>query len=116
SGGPLLVAWPRLPCWSPAHADGALGDLAAGCDVSIGPLFAGGLYLLAIARPQPELLSLICRPRPGPEALGAFLDAVQRSGLAVGLLRAERGLQTAPDVRAALADPLLDPELRELLS
>jgi hypothetical protein len=33
----------------------------------------------------------------------------------VGLLRAERGLRRPGDVRAALADPLLDHELRELL-
>jgi hypothetical protein len=31
------------------------------------------------------------------------------------MLRAERGLRSPSDVRAALADPLLDPELRALL-
>ncbi|MGH2875990.1 MAG: hypothetical protein ACRDLV_07045 [Solirubrobacteraceae bacterium] len=116
SGDPLLVVWPRLPRWLPAHAEGALDDLVAGCDVSIGPVFAGGLYLLAIARRRPELLALIRPPDLGPDAFGTALDAVQSSGLAVGLLRAERGLRTAADVRAALADPLLDDELRALLS
>lgn len=116
AGAPLLIAWPRLPRWLPAHAEGALGDLDAGCDVSIGPVFTGGLYLLAIARARPELLALIHPPDTGPDAFGTALDAVQRSGLAVGLLRAERGLRTVADVRAALADPLLDDELRALLS
>ena len=36
-------------------------------------------------------------------------------GRVIGLLRAERGLARPADVRAALADPLLDPELRALL-
>lgn len=114
--GPVLIAWPCLARWLPEHAEGALGDLAAGCDVSIGPVFSGGLYLLAIARPRAELLALTRPPDPGPDTFGTALDAVQRSGLAVGLLRAERGLRTVSDMRAALADPLLDDEMRTLLS
>jgi hypothetical protein len=43
------------------------------------------------------------------------LGAINEAGVAVGLLRAERGLRRPADVRAALADPLLDAELRALL-
>lgn len=116
AGTPVLVVWPQLPRWPAEHAAGALGDLEAGCGLSLGPVFSGGLYLLALAREHPALLDLLRPARFGPDALGPALDAVQRAGVGVGLLRAERGLRTAADVQAALADPLLDPELRALLS
>ena len=45
----------------------------------------------------------------------AFL-AAHEAGVEVGLLRPERGLRTESDIAAALADPLLDGELRGLLS
>ncbi|MGH2915365.1 MAG: hypothetical protein ACRDMX_10285 [Solirubrobacteraceae bacterium] len=156
-GGSVLVAWPALGHWRSEHAAAALDDLAHGCDVSIGPLFDGGLYLLALARPEPEILALLDGqrlgdvPRPGDAGAGggaapagvggaegraaptgaggaegraapsgraglpAALDAVQGAGLAVGLLHAERGLRTVADLRAALADPMLDPELAAIL-
>ena len=44
------------------------------------------------------------------------LGAAQLEGLQAGLLRAERGLRSPGDVRAALADPLLDAELAALLA
>ena len=114
--GPLLFVWPQLPRWTTEHAAAALGDLRSGCDLSLGPVFSGGLYLLALARAQADLLALLRPSRLGPDGLGPALDTVQRAGVGVGLLRAERGLWTEDDVRAALADPLLDPELRALLS
>ena len=57
-GGPLLIAWPELPVWRPVHGDGALDDLADGCDVAVGPIFDGGFYLLAFAEPLPALLEV----------------------------------------------------------
>jgi hypothetical protein len=48
--------------------------------------------------------------------MGGVLGAINEEGASVGLLRAERGLRRPGDVRAALADPLLDGELRDLLS
>jgi hypothetical protein len=42
-------------------------------------------------------------------------EAANSAGIEVGLLRAERGLHSLEDMRAAVADPLLDPELRDLL-
>ncbi len=110
-GGPLLIAWPELAVWRPVHGDGALGDLADGCGASVGPLFDGGFYLLALAESLPALLEL---PR-GPDAMNRAFTAALEAELQIGLLRAERGLRTAADVAAALADPLLDADLRDLL-
>jgi hypothetical protein len=44
----------------------------------------------------------------------AFM-AAHGAGVEAGMLRAERGLHSLEDVCAALADPLLDGELRALL-
>jgi glycosyltransferase A (GT-A) superfamily protein (DUF2064 family) len=113
--GPLLVVWPDLPRWRAEHARSALDDLAAGCGVSVGPVFDGGFYLLALQRPVPSLFELAAEAWSSPDAMGLALDVIHRAGLETGLLRTERGLRRAADVRAALADPLLDPELRSIL-
>lgn len=113
--GAVVVAWPSLPMWRAAHADGALGDLRAGCDVSVGPVLDGGFYLLALARPVPALFDLPDDSWASPAAMGRILTAAHEAGLSAGLLRAERGLRRSADVAAALADPLLDTELRRVL-
>jgi glycosyltransferase A (GT-A) superfamily protein (DUF2064 family) len=113
--GPVLVAWPCLPCWRAEHARGALEDLAAGCDVSVGPVFDGGFYLMALGRPAPSLFALSADAWSSPDGIGGALAVIDHAGLQAGLLRPERGLRRAADVRAALADPLLDPELRSIL-
>jgi hypothetical protein len=114
--GPLLVAWPDLPVWRREHGRAALEDLSDGCAVSVGPVFDGGFYLLALAGLVPALFGAPEHVWRGPDAMGRALAAASEAGLEVGLLRAERGLHSIPDVRAALADPLLDPELRGLLA
>lgn len=108
---PLLIARPELPVWRALHGAAALSDLADGCGVAVGPVFDGGFYLVGLARPLPGLLEL----RDGPEAMNQAFVAAHEAGVEVGLLRAERGLRSAADVAAALADPLLDEELRGLL-
>jgi uncharacterized protein len=113
--GPLLVMWPELPRWRAEHAGSALDDLAAGCGVSVGPVFDGGFYLVALRRPVPALFELAAEAWSSPDAMGRALDVVHRAGLEAGLLHTERGLRLAADARAALADPLLDPELRSIL-
>lgn len=114
--GPVLVVWPRLARWRPEHADGALADLAAGCDLVFGPIVDGGFYLLGLAAPTPDVLALL---KDGFETMpgtpGALAAAAQ-SGLEIGYLRPERGLRSADDVAAALADPLTPRGLTELLS
>jgi glycosyltransferase A (GT-A) superfamily protein (DUF2064 family) len=114
-GGPTLIVWPELPVWLPETGAAALDDLAAGCAVSIGPVFDGALYLLALPEPNPELLALGERPWQGVQALDRVFNVVEGQQLEVGLLRAERGLRRPGDVRALRADPLTDAELREML-
>ncbi|MGZ4168228.1 MAG: DUF2064 domain-containing protein [Solirubrobacteraceae bacterium] len=115
-GGAVLVIWPALPRWGPEHAEGVLDDLASGCDASVGPVFDGGLYMLALRRVLPALFALPGETWESPDAMGRVLGAINDEGAPVGLLRAERGLRREADVRAALADPLLDEELRALLA
>jgi hypothetical protein len=116
AAGPLLVVWPDLPRWPPVHLDAALSDLADGCDLSLGPVFDGGFYLLALARPLPGLLDLPAESWRRPDAMAMTLAVAAKGDVAAGLLRAERALRTPADVAAALADPLLDRDLRKLLS
>lgn len=114
--GPLLMVWPDLSRWRPAHLDAALSDLADGCDLAVGPVFDGGFYLLGLAHPMPGLLELADDAWHSPDAMAMTLAVAARGGVEAGLLRAERALRTPGDVAAALADPLLDNELRGLLA
>jgi glycosyltransferase A (GT-A) superfamily protein (DUF2064 family) len=107
SVGPIFVVWPDLARFSDAAAVGARLDLAAGTDLVLGPVFDGGYYLIALARPLPSLFAM---PEPvwrGPDSTNQILIAAGEAGLEVGLLRGERALHRPADVRAALADPLL---------
>jgi uncharacterized protein len=107
NSGPLLIVWPDLPRLRPEHATGALRDLAAGCDVVFGPVFDGGLYLAAIARPLPRLFALPENVWRSPDVMTMGIAAARDAGLEIGILRAERALHRPADVRAALADPML---------
>jgi uncharacterized protein len=113
--GPLLIVWPDIPRLRPDHADAALGDLGAGCDVVLGPALEGGFYLIGISRPLPRLFSLPEQAWRSPDAMALGLTAVRDAGLELGLLRVERPLHRPADVRAALADPLLPSELGPVL-
>jgi hypothetical protein len=114
--GPVLVVWPELVRWRSDHATGALDDLADDCEISVGPMFDGGFYLVAFARPVPALVDLPDTAWQTRDPIGLVADAAHRSGLGIGLLRTERGLRTPADVSALLADPLVDDDLRRLLS
>lgn len=105
--GPLVVVWPDLPLLRASHAEAALGDLAAGCDVVFGPVFDGGFYLIAVSRPIPNLFALPEHVWRSADAMTMGLTAARDAGLEVGILRAERALHRPADVRAALADPTL---------
>ena len=113
--GPLLIAWPELMHWRPEHAEAALTDLGDGYELSVGPVFDGGFYLLALAHPLPALFGLPDATWRSRDSLTLVLGAAHAAGVEGGMLRAERGLRSPGDVRAALADPLLDLELRALL-
>jgi hypothetical protein len=112
---PVLVVWPDLPRLRPAHAAAALGDLEAGCDLTLGPVIDGGFYLVGIDRQQPKLFALPDEAWRTSDVMGMALAAGQETGLEVGILRAERALQRPADLRAALVDPTLAPELRGIL-
>lgn len=113
--GPLLIVWPDLPRLRHDHAGAAIGDLQAGCDVVLGPVIDGGLYLVGISHPVPKLFALPEQSWRGRDVMMIGLSAVRDAGLEVGILRAERALHRPSDVRAALADPLLPDALGKIL-
>jgi uncharacterized protein len=114
AGGPLLIVWPDLPRFRPSHAAAALSDLRAGCDVVFGPAIDGGLYLVGVRRPLPELFALPEQTWRN-DVMAVALTAIRDVGFEVGILRAERGLNRPADVRAALADPLLPEDIAAIL-
>ncbi len=113
--GPLLIVWPDLPKLRRVHAWAALDDLNAGCDVVLGPAVDGGLYLIGVARPLPTLFGLPEQAWRSPDVMTMGIAAARDAGLEVGILRAERALHRPADVRAAVADPLLDAKLATIL-
>jgi len=113
--GPLLIVWPDLPTWRPAHGHGALGDLRDGCDVVLGPVCEGGFYLVGISRPTSELFKLPESTWRGSDAMSLAAAASNHAGLGVGVLRVERALHRPSDARAALADPTLPESVARLL-
>jgi uncharacterized protein len=113
--GPLLIVWPDLPRLRPAHAQAALADLEAGCDVVFGPAVDGGLYLIGIARPLPRLFALPEQAWRSPDVMTVGFAAAREAGLEIGILRVERALHHPADARAALADPLVPEAVAQVL-
>ena len=115
SNGPLLIVWPDLPAFRPAHAFATFDDLHAGCDLVLGPVIDGGLYLIGFSKPLPSLFTLSEQVWRNPDVMAMTVAAVREAGLEIGLLRAERALHRPADVRAALADPMLPEAIRRVL-
>jgi uncharacterized protein len=113
--GPLVIVWPDLPVLRPAHAEGTLDDLRSGCDIVFGPVFDGGFYVIAIARPMPKLFALPEHVWRGADAMTMGIATARDSGLEIGILRSERALHRPADARAALADPTLPPAVARAL-
>lgn len=113
---PVLLVTPHCPTLGPAHATAALDDLRNGCDLVIGPLFGGGWYLLGLARPIAALADLPADSWHNPDVMALAIAAAHGAGLEIGLLRPERRLATAADMRAARVDPLVPEEVRAVLS
>jgi hypothetical protein len=106
----VLLCAPDVPGLSQHHREAALDDLAAGVMLSTAPSSDGTPFLVALARPEPQLFALV----------GARFDELAATAVALGgelgLLRAERRLASLADARALRADPLAPSELRELLA
>lgn len=105
--GPVLIVWPDVPRLRSTHASAALGDLEDGADIVFGPVYGGGFYMIAIARPTPNLFTLPEQVWRGADAITIGLAACKDGSRDVGILRPERALCRPSDVRAALADPTL---------
>jgi hypothetical protein len=114
--GPVLVIWPELARIGDTVGGAALEDIRSGADVVLGPVLDGGLYLLGLRQPFPELLERLEESLASREPATASLAVASEMGLEIGLLRVERALRTASDVEAALADPLTPEEIRRVLS
>lgn len=113
--GPLVIVWPDLPRLRTDLAREVLADLDAGVDVVLGPLYDGGFYLIALSRPTPGLFALPEQVWRGADPMAMGLAAARHGSAEVGLLRIERPLRRPTDARAALADPLLPPEVAKVL-
>jgi hypothetical protein len=108
--GPVLLAAPDVPALDRRLARAALEDLAAGCDIVVGAAHDARPYILAVPRPNPELLELAERSLDGG-VLGAFAER----GVTLGMLRHERRLASAGDVWALAIDPIAPADLAALV-
>ena len=114
-GGPVLLVGVDAPQLRRAHAEMALGDLRAGCDVTFGAATDGGYYLVAVRERHDEVFDLPTEAWGGPDVLRLSLEATARAGLEFGMLRSERDLDEPDDVRALLMDPLSPPDIVSVL-
>ena len=108
--GPLLLAAPDVPALDVAVARVALDDLAAGCDVVLGVAHDALPYLVALPRPDDELIAIAASGFSG-----GVLPRFGELGLTLGMLAHHRRLATAADARAFALDPLTPPDLAALL-
>jgi rSAM/selenodomain-associated transferase 1 len=114
-GGPVLTIGVDVPWLDAGHAVAALSDLEDECDVTLGPALDGGYYLIGLSEPRPSLFALPTGAWGGAEVWLLTIQAAQSAGLSLGLLRAERDLDTPDDARALLADPALPDDVASLL-
>jgi glycosyltransferase A (GT-A) superfamily protein (DUF2064 family) len=105
--GPVMIVWPDVPQLRPSHAAAALSDLEDGADIVFGPVYGGGFYMIAVARPMPKLFNLPEQLWREADAITIGMAAKRDCSREVGILRPERALCRPSDLRAALADPTL---------
>jgi hypothetical protein len=104
--GPVVMIAPDVPALGPAHLAAARSDLAAGVLLSSAATGDGTPFLVALSRPEPELLALI----------GAPFNDLLAIAVRLGMIRAERRLASLADSRALVVDPLTPPDLQALLA
>ena len=108
--GPLLLAAPDVPALDVAVARVALEDLAAGCDIVIGVAHDALPYLVAMPRPDDQLIAVAASG-----FTGGVLQSFGERGLTLGMLAHHRRLVSAGDARAFALDPMTPPDLAALL-
>jgi glycosyltransferase A (GT-A) superfamily protein (DUF2064 family) len=113
--GPLLAFGTSAPALGSRHVGEALDVLRGGRDAAIGPTLDGGYYLIALARPLPELFALPAGSWGGDEVLGLTLRAARAAGHRAGLIEPARALATPADAAALLEDGDLDEAIAALL-
>ena len=113
--GPVLLIGVDAPQLRDVHAEMALGDLRAGCDVTFGAATDGGYYLVGVNERHDELFDLPTEAWGGPDVLRLSLEAAARAGLEFGMVRSERDLDDPGDIRAFLMDPMSPTDIVALL-
>jgi glycosyltransferase A (GT-A) superfamily protein (DUF2064 family) len=113
--GPVVVFGTAAPALDAAHLQAAREVLWSGHDVAVGPTLGGDWYVLALARPAPELFDLPPAAWGGDRVLGLTLRAARAAGLSVGMVEPERELASPGDVTELLAGGDLPTEVAELL-
>ncbi|WCB92389.1 hypothetical protein DSM104299_01082 [Baekduia alba] len=108
--GPLVMVASDVPALGLQHLEAVRGDLAAGVLLSTAATGDGTPFLVALSRPEPDLLGLIGAP------FSDLLAAAAGHERELGMVRAERRLASIADARAVQADPLTSPALRALLA
>lgn len=105
-----VIVGSDVPWVSRGHVRQALAALEAH-DVALGPTGDGGYYLLALARPLPELFERM--PWSTPQVLPETLARAAALGLSVSGLEPLDDIDTLVDLERAFSRlrPLLDPEL-----
>lgn len=108
--GPLLLVARDVPGLDLRIAEAVLGDLAAGCDVAVGVTHDARPYVIGLPAPDEPLLELVS---------GSFRDGVLTTfadrNLTLGMVRHERRLASAADVRALAIDPLTPGDLAAIV-
>ena len=114
--GPVIVVRPDFPRLGDYHASAALADLRGGCDVVLGVAVGGGLYLLGMREPQPELFGLVANDDDGETTRRNARQVTEGLELEVGMLHYERALVGPADALALLADPLAPADVARALA
>lgn len=104
--GPVLLASWDVPGLDAELGRLALEDLAHGTFVTVAPAMDGRPFLIGLPRVDHELFELV----EGTDHNALFSRAAEHEH-GMGMLRSERRLVSAADVRALAADPLAPADL-----
>lgn len=111
---PLLVVGTDMPLLTRAHAREAEAVVRGGADVAFGPALDGGYWMVALARPAPDMFEL-GGEWGGAAVLERSLERCAASGLRVELLGTQRKLDDAADARALAGHPRLPEAVAKIL-